>query len=1066
MLQKFADNFSEAVRQSGSVLFTSGRVSPLFGSDELFKAEVLDTALYTVGLKLQDRRLHVCCDCDEFSAGQLCSHIWASLQAAQQQEALGKCLRRNIGKDIILGSGATDSASAEPVYEHLILPKKTRSESPIPPPAPAALPPLHFLPPAATHKSDATLLYVIDIADKVSDSRSLCLELWWRHLDSRGRAVCRALDAQLETHYVAETELPLLRFLQKKGARHPELKHACLIAQTHLDDLLLLLAGKENLRYYHSKTKPFSFKRLSYVPSIKFMPVLDLVERPSQCYRIEAYIVTAIGEMPVEQLDYFSMAGLAIYGQHILQLELSFKPELILRVWQGKEQLFTRTEALQLAAEFKAGGQACSLRLPNSLKLSATELKPTGRLYVQTAEYKFGGREQLQAELSFDYAGTRVLPNEQSLLLSGVNADTLLQRDLAAEEALILRLQSLDFKRMSADNLLWRLLPSRLDLAVRSLVMEDWHVSAAGKTYRKPKEKKAVVQGAGMDWLEIEAAVQFDGQNVALPILLQAMRNGQKSVRLDDGTYGLLPQEWLENFTALTEIGVVQGEKVRIRLQQAALVAALLQERLQDNDGKFTAALQTWQQIRPLPPELPVGFKAQLRPYQADGLAWLQQMCRAGIGVCLADDMGLGKTVQVLALLAWRKQQNPGRPSLLLLPRSLVFNWWAEAERFAPDLRLGLYLGTQRNRLLRQLHKYDVILSTYGTLRHNPLPLAKHYFDYCILDEAQAIKNADAATAKAVRSLNAEYRLCITGTPIENNLSEFFSQLEFLNPGMLGKRFIKFFQRNQFSLGRSQLSDLQRAVRPFLLRRSKEAVAKDLPPKSVQLLYCELDSEQRAYYDELKEYYQRQLQEKPSSGGGSNFQALTALLRLRQAACHPGLLNDKFRDRVSAKQKFLLGRLQELARSGKKALVFSQFTGFLKLLKPGLEQLGLKYCYLDGASRDRSELVRQFQQDENISLFLISLKAGGVGLNLTAAEYVFIIDPWWNPAVEAQAIDRAYRIGQKNAVFAYKLIARGTVEEKMLLLQQSKSRLAEKLLDGAVQKGFTLQADDFKMLLE
>ncbi|MFA6724774.1 MAG: SNF2-related protein [Lentisphaeria bacterium] len=1067
MFNKFADNFNEALRRSGSALFDSGQVSPLFGSEELFESEVLDVSLHEVRLSLQNRRLHARCDCAEFRVGRYCAHLWAALLSASQQEALGKSLRRNIGKNIVLSSEDAATA-AEPVYEYVTPVKKPRPESePAFSPPPAALPPLRFLPQTGDDEG-ATLLYVIDIAGTAGHGRALSLELWWRSINHQGKTVCRALDPGLQTHYVAEAEIPTLEFLRKNGSRHPLLKHAYMVSQAQLDDLLLLLAGKDNLRYYDSGARPFRFKRFDYAPGIKLRPSFRLQANSPQQYMLDASYSSAEGEIPVEQLEFLSEAGLALYARRLWQLDLSFKPELLRQIWQGKNPLFSRSEALRLAAEFKSQAPAQSLSLPPGLQLDIVQTKPTGRLYVQSAEFKHAGREQLQAELSFDYAGKTVSPNAKYRLLSAASENILLQRDPAAEQALILRLQSLNFQPMTADNLLWRLLPSRLDLAVHSLVMEDWHINAAGKTYRKPKEKKALVQGAGMDWLEINAGLQFDGQSVPLPALLQAMRRGQNSVRLDDGTYGLLPQEWLENFTALTEIGELQGEKIRIRRQQAALVNALLQERLQDCDGKFSAALQDWRQIQPQPPVLPAGFQAQLRPYQADGLAWLQQMCRAGLGVCLADDMGLGKTVQVLALLAWRKSLETSRASLLLLPRSLVFNWCAEAERFAPQLRLGLYLGPQRKRLLRQLQKYDLILSTYGTVRSDPLPLAKQRFDYCILDEAQAIKNPDSATAKAVRSLDAEHRLCMTGTPIENSLAELFSQLEFLNPGMLGKRFLDFFQRQQFSLSERQLADLQNAMRPFLLRRSKEAVAKELPPKSEQLLYCEMDREQQAYYDELKEYYQRQMQEKAGQGGaaGGNFQALSALLRLRQAACHPGLLNDKYRTLVSAKQEYLLERLQELAQAGKKALVFSQFTRFLKLLQPALQQAGLKYCYLDGASQNREELVRQFQQDPDISLFLISLKAGGVGLNLTAAEYVFILDPWWNPAAEAQAIDRAYRIGQKNAVFAYKMICKNTVEEKLLLLQQSKRRLADSLLEAAPQKGFALHAKDLNMLLQ
>ncbi len=377
-------------------------------------------------------------------------------------------------------------------------------------------------------------------------------------------------------------------------------------------------------------------------------------------------------------------------------------------------------------------------------------------------------------------------------------------------------------------------------------------------------------------------------------------------------------------------------------------------------------------------------------------------------------------------------------------------------------LRQEFYLGAQRNAVLKKLRQVDVLFTTYGTLRQDPAPLAQQRFDYCILDESQAIKYADSAAAKAARSIRADHRLTMTGTPVENRLEELFSQLEFLNPGLFGESFLRHFQSRQLTLNEAQCSRLQAAVRPFLLRRSKEAVAADLPPKREQVIFCDLESEQRARYDELKEYYRQQ----QSESEGSSFQALSALLRLRQAACHPGLLDQQHANEISAKQEFLLERLEELAQSGQKALVFSQFSRFLRLLQPSLQALGLRFCYLDGASSNRAELVQQFQEDSGISVFLISLKAGGVGLNLTAAEYVFILDPWWNPAAEAQAVDRAYRIGQSKPVFAYRLIARDTVEEKVMLLQQNKRQLAKIVFDAAPQQGSSLTRQDLAFLLE
>jgi SNF2 family DNA or RNA helicase len=362
----------------------------------------------------------------------------------------------------------------------------------------------------------------------------------------------------------------------------------------------------------------------------------------------------------------------------------------------------------------------------------------------------------------------------------------------------------------------------------------------------------------------------------------------------------------------------------------------------------------------------------------------------------------------------------------------------------------------------------DVILTTYGTLRRDVVDFQDIEWDYVVLDEATAIKNATSESAKAVRLLKSRHRLAMSGTPVENHLGELWSLFEFLNPGMLGSSAV--MQLAGASL-RNPSEDTRRilaqALRPYILRRTKEQVAKELPPKVEQTLYCEMEPEQRKLYQELLDHYRARLLGKidKEGMGKSKMQVLEALLRLRQAACHPGLIDAKRSRDASAKLELLRLHLEEVLAEGHKALVFSQFTSFLALLRKQLDDEGIAYAYLDGQTRDREGAVRQFQEDSTCKLFLVSLKAGGLGLNLTAADYVFLLDPWWNPAVEAQAIDRAHRIGQQSQVFAYRLIARDTVEEKVLKLQETKRDLADAIIsaDNSLIKG--LKREDLELLL-
>lgn len=613
---------------------------------------------------------------------------------------------------------------------------------------------------------------------------------------------------------------------------------------------------------------------------------------------------------------------------------------------------------------------------------------------------------------------------------------------------------------------------------VRQLITLGWEVRAAGIQIRTPGDFKIGVT-SGQDWFNLDAEFDFDGHSVALPELLRAVRNGDHFVKLGDGSQGLLPEEWIQRYAKIAGLGEVVDDAIRFRPSQAMILDALLdaqQGATRDRDfASFCRKLKNFAGIKPK--AAPRTFRGDLRDYQKDGLGWLNFLREFRLGGCLADDMGLGKTVQVLAMLESRrtrklKAEEVRKPSLIVVPKSLIFNWMAEGERFAPNLNIVNYTGTARKEVFANIASADAMITTYGTLRKDITKLAELDFDYAVLDESQAIKNSDSLSSKACRLIQADHRLAMTGTPVENHLGELWSLFEFLNPGMLGssnafKALTRARNTDDEDDSRQHLQTVAQALRPFMLRRTKEQVLTELPGKTEQTLYCDMPPKQKKLYNELRDYYRIQLDSKIKTDGlkKSKIHVLEALLRLRQAACHPGLIDKKRAKESSGKVDTAVEQLVQLASEGHKALVFSQFTSLLSIVKTRLDKEKIPYEYLDGKTNKRQERVEEFQSNKDCPLFLISLKAGGHGLNLTAADYVFILDPWWNPAVEAQAVDRAHRMGQEQHVFAYRLICRGTVEERILKMQKEKRQLADAIVsaDGSLIKSLT--AEDLQLLL-
>ncbi|MRN37826.1 ATP-dependent helicase [Neisseria sp. N95_16] len=596
--------------------------------------------------------------------------------------------------------------------------------------------------------------------------------------------------------------------------------------------------------------------------------------------------------------------------------------------------------------------------------------------------------------------------------------------------------------------------------------LKSWH-------YNLNKPQISIRTESGTDWFDLNIAIRYGEETVNLKDIHKAFVNRQNFVTLSDGTIGMLPESWLEKFAPYFQAGEVKKDSIRLSPYQFGIIDQLY-ESLDDKPEFLRTLYQRRQRLQNLSAQPDVqlsdGLNATLRPYQQHGLNWLAFLHANGLGGCLADDMGLGKTLQTIAFLHYLKTTHtPDKPSLIVAPTSLTFNWLAEIKKFCPGLRVLDYTGAGRLKDSASFDGCDVVLTTYGTLLQDIELLQGYRFSYLILDESQAIKNPLSQRYKAARLIQADNRLILSGTPIENNTFDLYTQLNFLNPGLLGSqshfksRFADAIDKKQDQQAAALLAKM---VHPFILRRTKNQVAHELPPKTESVIYCEMGKAQRKAYDRVKEQYRTYLLDKIGSDGinKSQMYILEGLTKLRQICNSPALLADADYGSESVKLDTLVEHIKD--KTGQhKILVFSSFVKMLALIEGRLNAENIAYEYLDGQTRNRQQKVDRFQNNADIRVFLISTKAGGTGLNLTEADYVFIVDPWWNPAVENQAIDRCYRIGQTKQVMAYRLICRDTVEEKILALQQKKQGIADSLISvDNEKKSFDL--DEVKNLFE
>lgn len=1076
--------------------FFAGSVKRIEGDAWRANATVQGSSLYDVRIASDDDFLDVNCSCPYFARElETCKHIWAAFLAAEREGILkGPASKKSLQIFESFDEGE-EGGNGVQVVDEVRRGSRTQTKPAASPGPPRSgwkqlIQSVRSAMASAEHRPvsarapERELFYLVD-ADYTLDSQQVVIEVARRERKLNGdwgKLKSTRLYGHEISNYpdAADRRIVAILFGARQeltygySSRYYESTPAHFTVPARLWDVSLPLMCGTGRCFLGNSARFDENLPLKWDDGVAWELCLDIAPAAdAERYEVTGRLRRGTSEMDITKPDLLLSGGLVIYDGQIARLEDHRAFDWVPLLRAQKALSFTKQEQEHFLQEFLHLPNQPRLSLPDELKFETVSGCPKPRLVIKRGQQeRWESARRLEGHLSFAYGDELISAANPLRAVYKRDRRQLIVRDLEAESAAMRRLRQVGFRRGSWPDEENQIPASRLPKVVRALTEDGWQVEAEGNLYRTASGINMEVT-SGIDWFDLEGAATFGETTVPLPRLLRAIKQGEQTVRLDDGTVGMIPEEWMKKYRLLAGMASSEGEHVRFTRPQVGLLDALLaSEPAVRADAVFERAraeLRSFTGVKEAEPA--ATFQGQLRAYQREGLGWLYFLQRFGFGGCLADDMGLGKTIQVLALLESRRQLRAGkqsdsvRPSLVVMPRSLVFHWKAEAARFTPELRVLDHTGGLRLRPGDHFDDYDVVLTTYGTLRRDAFDFKGQRFDYCVLDEAQAIKNAGTLSAKAARLLTADHRLALSGTPVENHLGELWSLFEFLNPGMLGSASILGnVGRNPDAHMRSVLA---RALRPFILRRTKGEVARELPPKTEQTIYCDLEGKERKYYNELRDYYRaRLLREGVDEGSGQfKIQVLEALLRLRQAACHVGLIDKKKTQEPSAKIDTLIAQLDQVLDEGHKILVFSQFTSLLAIVRSRLDAAKIPCVYLDGKTRDRETRVEQFQNDPNMKLFLISLKAGGLGLNLHAAEYVYLLDPWWNPAVESQAIDRAHRIGQTRRVFAYRLIARDTVEEKVLALQQTKRDLADAIItaDNSVMRN--LSREDLELLL-
>ncbi len=842
--------------------------------------------------------------------------------------------------------------------------------------------------------------------------------------------------------------------------------------------------------YYHHADVSDQVNVQSLVPvKLRHFPS-DLrlrVEQKGEFYHISAFIT--LDEQSYElkdihlRFDYFVMLKDILYlvdNMHIIRIIGFFR--------QRNNKLLVHASGFEeFRKEVLAG-------MEDQVKISYTYLREATTEQKEEAGFDQAATPLIYLSDSEDFilitpvmrygpVEVPVLSKRQIYALDHEGEPFTMPRDEAAEirfTALLLR-QHADFKEQTHNEFFYLHRHRFLEEGWFLQAFEVWRAEGIQihgfkelkkNRYNPYKASVSVSVSTGINWFDTTLNVRFGNQQVSLKHLYRAIRNHTKFISLDDGTTGILPEEWLTKMQRYFEAGELHGERIRTPRTGFQSLREIYEEEMLETPVKedlrrYEDSFSGFEAIRET--DVPEELNASLRHYQRHGLNWLNFLDDFGFGGCLADDMGLGKTLQVIAFLLGQRKKQVHRTSLVVVPTSLIFNWQEEISRFAPSMKVFTYYGSGRTKDLAVFNEHEVILTSYGTMLSDISVLKQYVFNYVILDESQAIKNPDSQRYKAACLLKSRNRLVMTGTPLENNTYDIYGQLSFACPGLLGS---KFRFKTQFAMPVDVFKEEKRAralrdrIRPFILRRTKQQVEAELPEKTEMILYCEMGEEQRKIYNAYEKEFRTFIN---TRGEGDipreRLHILQGLTKLRQICNAPALLSDEeFYGDSSAKIDVLMEEIT--SRSARhKILVFSQFVSMLDLIRTALEKKGVPFSYLSGQTRDRAAAVRRFTDDPAVRVFLVSLKAGGTGLNLTEADYVYLVDPWWNPAVEDQAIDRAYRIGQKKNVVAVRMICPGTIEEKVMVLQSSKKALSADLIrtDEEMLKNLS-KADLLKLL--
>ncbi len=1041
--------FTEITMARGEQYFLSQALRRFEYKNKIATAYVLGKSFYQVKIDFskpdQTLRLAAECNCPAFDKRNFCKHLWCLILKMDEQE---------INPNIEWGQASAPVPANKVKSGIQTAPMQTRDWRELQKNVSAAqssskklrpgLQPILIL---EQHPFDASLLRFHFFSLDESQKNPLL-----RPLMMPARGELNVQDTQLKSSIETINMLSgssTERMAQRFSYQRQNLFFRDIPASALSLILEPLLSTRKIFISKAAALKPDAFLKFCQLDQFQ----LKVQEKPSGGYSVSA-VVSLEQEISFKEFSLFAEPNFYVCGNicGFMQKELE-ENSWVKELSEGDFDVSAAdTEAFLEALV----SQNLPFALPPALDWQKQTLTPTLHLNLRS-DSRSPTRFIVEAEFKY---GTKSVPADslQTMIADAENKNFIV-RDTTEEKRLIDLIQANllpDPKELDQFFLLKR------DLRIFVEFVFGFGISLTIERQKIQNEIDFKINvSSGLDWFDVEAQVQFSDRWVKIPEILRAIKKGETFVPLPDGSMGYLEKKTIDRLEKLALFADANKNGLRFSQSQSILLNSILDsESGIQMDKKFSdirERIQTFDGIKKA--EASKDFVGKLRSYQKEGLGWLQFLHSFGLGGILADDMGLGKTIQCLAFLDQRRLQKKNLTTLIVAPKSLLENWQSEALKFTPELKVLIHSGLGRKKTTESFAKSNIVVTTYQTMLRDFEFLKEIEWDCLILDEAQAIKNPQALIAKAAKALSAEFKLALTGTPIENSIQDLFSISDFANPGFLNGR----NSSANLKIDQETLGMLTRAFKPIILRRTKTQVLKDLPEKVEQTIFVELEPKQMKIYNDLKKFYQSQLMTEIKTVGiqKSRIKILAALLRLRQAALHPGLIDPQFSDSESAKFNILFEMLTEIIAEGNRILIFSQFTSLLSLLKVELKRRKINFCYLDGKTKNRQEVIADYKNNQS-PIFLLSLKAGGVGLNLTEANYVFLLDPWWNPAVEAQAIDRVHRIGQKNGVNAYRLVAKNTVEEKIIELQKAKKNLSEDVLGNSDNLVRNLSASDIE----